>query len=88
MAFDHDGRAAGPETKGDATEKGAPLPFTLEHAVAAARGSSEAAKEVLGEPFVDHYLRSRDWEVRQYHRRAVSGWELRALLRGRLMETC
>ena len=29
----------------------------------------------LGEDFVDHYVRTRDWEIRQ-HARAVSNWEL------------
>ena len=28
------------------------------------------------QPFVDHYVRTRDWEVRQYER-AVTDWELR-----------
>lgn len=63
------------ETKGDATAKDAtPLPVTLEHAVAALT-ESVAAREILGEDFVDHYLVSRDWEVRQY-RTAVTDWEL------------
>ncbi|MGE0784460.1 MAG: glutamine synthetase family protein [Sandaracinaceae bacterium] len=62
------------ESKGDATESGAPLPLTLEHAVRALE-QSEAAREILGEPFVDHYVRTRDWEVRQY-RTAVTDWEL------------
>jgi len=63
------------ETKGDATAKDArPLPMTLEHAVAALT-ESVAAREILGEDFVDHYVVSRDWEVRQY-RTAVTDWEL------------
>jgi glutamine synthetase len=33
-------------------------------------------REILGAPFVDHYVRTRDWEVRQYER-AVTDWELR-----------
>ena len=41
----------------------------------ALRGS-DAAREILGEPFVDHYVRTRDWEAREY-RKAVSDWELR-----------
>jgi len=36
---------------------------------------SRAAREILGEPFVDHYVRTRDWEARQYER-AVTEWEL------------
>jgi glutamine synthetase len=67
-----------PETSGDATAAGVdslPLPLTLEAAVAKLR-QSKAAREVLGEGFVDHYIRTRDWECRQYNR-SVSEWELR-----------
>ncbi|MCA9536188.1 MAG: glutamine synthetase [Myxococcales bacterium] len=64
-----------PETQGDACTQGRPVPPTLEHAVDALR-ASEAAKQILGEGFVDHYVRTRDWEARQY-RKAVSAWELR-----------
>ena len=65
---------APPETKGDATLAGKPLPLTLEHATMALH-ESVAAREILGEDFVDHYVLSRDWEVRQY-RTAVTDWEL------------
>ena len=66
----------GAQARGDATsiEGVAPLPATLEHAVHAL-SASDAAKEILGEAFVDHYVRTRDWEVRQY-RTAVTDWEL------------
>ncbi|MBK6812093.1 MAG: glutamine synthetase [Sandaracinaceae bacterium] len=64
-----------PETRGDASSQGRPVPPTLEHAVDALRGS-ERAKQILGEAFVDHYVRTRDWEAREY-RKAVSQWELR-----------
>ena len=30
---------------------------------------------LLGAEFVDHYVRTREWEVRQYQR-AVTDWEL------------
>jgi glutamine synthetase len=66
------------ETSGDATAAGAeslPLPLTLEAAVARLR-ESKAAREILGDGFVDHYIRTRDWECRQYNR-SVSEWELR-----------
>ncbi len=63
------------ETRGDASAQGAPVPPTLEHAVRALR-ESDAAKEILGEAFADHYARTRDWEAREY-RKAVSDWELR-----------
>ena len=65
------------ETSGDATEASDPLlalPLTLEAALQQL-SESDAAREVLGEAFVDHYTRTRDWECRQYNR-AVSEWEL------------
>ena len=37
---------------------------------------ASAAREILGDAFVDHYVRTRDWEVRQYER-AVTDWELK-----------
>jgi glutamine synthetase len=67
-----------PETQGDATADGVagePFPATLELAVDRLRGS-EAARQILGEAFVDHFVRTREWEARQY-RRAVTEWELR-----------
>jgi glutamine synthetase len=63
---------------GDASKKDAgfaPLPRTLKDANAAL-AASKSARELLGAPFVDHYVRTRDWEVRQYER-AVTEWELR-----------
>ncbi|MBX5483305.1 MAG: glutamine synthetase [Myxococcaceae bacterium] len=36
---------------------------------------STRARELLGDGFVDHYVRTREWEVRQYER-AVTQWEL------------
>lgn len=65
-------------TVGDATSGGdpaLPLPLTLEAAVERLRGS-KAARQALGEEFVDHFIRSRDWECREY-RKAVTDWELR-----------
>ena len=75
------------ETKGDATADASlpALPTTLESALALLQ-NSKAAPEILGEAFVDHYIRTRDWECRQYkqssdeqdkHQRSVSEWELR-----------
>ncbi|HEY2510500.1 MAG TPA: glutamine synthetase family protein [Polyangiaceae bacterium] len=66
------------EAAGDASrsEAGfAPLPRTLKDANQAL-SASKAARELLGEAFVDHYVRTRDWEVRQFER-AVTEWELR-----------
>lgn len=63
---------------GDATaqiDPGLELPGTLELAVARLQ-ESKVAREVLGERFVDHYVRTRQWECREY-RKAVSEWELR-----------
>ncbi|UCF47089.1 MAG: glutamine synthetase, partial [Myxococcales bacterium] len=65
-------------TSGDATNQGDPtlaLPLTLEAAFQRLR-ESKAASQVLGEEFVDHFVRTRDWECREY-RKAVSNWELR-----------
>jgi glutamine synthetase len=61
---------------GDASARGdlAPLPRTLREATARLDASS-AARELLGDAFVDHYVRTRDWECRQYEK-AVSDWEL------------
>ena len=53
----------------------APLPRTLKEANALL-AASESARTILGEPFVDHYVRTRDWEVRQYEK-AVTEWELK-----------
>jgi glutamine synthetase len=52
-----------------------PLPRTLDEATDAL-AKSETARTILGEEFVDHYVRTRDWEVRQ-SRIAVTDWELR-----------
>jgi glutamine synthetase len=67
-----------PLAEGDASVASAlapPLPRTLREATAAL-SQSVFAKEILGEAFVDHYVRTRDWEARQYER-AVTEWELR-----------
>ena len=58
-----------------ATTSSARLPSSLEQATTLLR-QSELARTILGEPFVDHYVRTREWEVRQ-HAKAVSDWELR-----------
>ena len=62
---------------GDATAPAdhRPLPLTLAKAVELL-AQSETAREILGEAFVDHYVRTRDWEARQYQT-AVTDWELR-----------
>jgi glutamine synthetase len=66
-----------PASKGDASFRTdlAALPRTLKEATASL-AKSETARAILGEGFVDHYVRTREWEVRQYER-AVTDWELR-----------
>ncbi|KUJ82489.1 glutamine synthetase [Microbulbifer flavimaris] len=50
------------------------LPRTLWESAQALRGS-DAARELFGGAFVDHFAASREWEEREY-RRHVSDWEL------------
>jgi glutamine synthetase len=66
-----------PPVVGDATaiDGSERIPGTLEEATRVLR-ESETAREILGEAFVDHYVRTREWESRQY-RTAVTDWELR-----------
>lgn len=52
-----------------------PLPRTLREATEHLRRCT-AAPKLLGAEFVDHYVRTRDWEARAYER-AVTEWELR-----------
>ena len=52
-----------------------PLPVSLEQAITAL-AESDAVKECLGEGFVEHYLITREWEVREYQK-AVTDWELK-----------
>ncbi|QSQ13660.1 glutamine synthetase family protein [Myxococcus landrumensis] len=61
-----------------ASHTAAPLPRNLKEAVALLK-QSERAREILGEGFVDHFVRTREWEVRQYER-AVTNWELERYL--------
>jgi glutamine synthetase len=69
------GLAPPPPVKGNAyAEPGTPLPRSLAEATAWLR-RSEAAREILGAEFVEHYARTREWEVRQFDR-AVTTWEL------------
>src|SRR5690349_13639795 len=63
------------ETVGNGYDaKAEALPSTLREATARLSESKEA-RELLGEAFVDHYVRSRDWECRQFES-AVTKWEL------------
>jgi glutamine synthetase len=56
----------------------APLPRNLRDATALL-ARSRRARPILGEGFVDHYVRTREWEVRQFER-AVTTWELERYL--------
>ncbi|HEY8077496.1 MAG TPA: glutamine synthetase family protein [Labilithrix sp.] len=66
-----------PPSKGDASLRTdlAPLPRTLKEATAKLAASARA-RAILGDAFVDHYVRTREWEVRQFER-VVTDWELR-----------
>lgn len=67
-----------PQVKGNAYEQDHPaelsLPATLFEAAACLR-RSEAAIELFGEEFVQHYAATREWEEREF-RKHVTDWEL------------
>jgi len=64
-----------PQTAGNGYDaKAEPLPATLRAATEALRSSKEV-RELLGDAFVDHYARTREWECRQFES-AVTKWEL------------
>ena len=50
------------------------LPRTLSEAAAWLK-KSKAAHSLFGQPFIEHYAASRDWEEREF-RRAITDWEL------------
>ncbi|VAW83974.1 glutamine synthetase family protein [hydrothermal vent metagenome] len=68
----------GEQTKGNAYEQKLPpeaqLPATLWDAAQRLK-SSDTAKQLFGEAFVNHYAASREWEEREY-RKHISDWEL------------
>ena len=51
------------------------LPATLAEATAKMKQSTIAA-EILGEPFVQHFVETREWEWKQ-HLKAVTDWEMK-----------
>src|SRR5262249_3284447 len=66
----------GPETEGDCGGEGPNrLPPSLGRATELF-AQSQAAHALFGPEFVDHYRRTREWEVRSAER-AVTDWELR-----------
>jgi len=50
-----------------------PLPLSLDEATRTLAASAEA-RDLLGSDFVDHFVQTREWEVRQF-RAAVTDWE-------------
>jgi len=56
-------------------EKAVRLPRTLQEATRRL-AESKLAREILGDELVDHYVRTREWEWRQFQD-AVTDWELR-----------
>ncbi|MGA8260473.1 MAG: hypothetical protein WB783_09700 [Arenicellales bacterium] len=50
------------------------LPATLMEAAGRLRGS-QAARELFGDDFVEHYAATREWEEREF-RKAITDWEL------------
>ena len=65
----------GDPSVGDAGEGVERLPRTLKEATALLE-QSQAARQILGAEFVDHYVRTRKWEVAEFER-AVTDWESR-----------
>jgi glutamine synthetase len=63
-----------PESKGDASVGPERLPTSLAEANQLLQ-KSKAARALFGADFVDHYLRTRDFEVRTFER-AVTDFEL------------
>ena len=56
-------------------EQASPLPPDL-HAATQAMKNSELAQELFGSDFVDHFVRTREWEWRQFSQ-AVTDWEVK-----------
>jgi glutamine synthetase len=63
-----------PVANGYNAQGSAPLPRDLAGATDKLR-RSQTARKWFGDEFVDHYVATRDWEVRQYQRH-VTDWEL------------
>lgn len=65
----------GEPSSGDASTGGERLPRTLKEATDLLE-VSDTAREILGADFIDHYVRTRRWEVAEFER-AVTDWETR-----------
>lgn len=72
--IEHEIEPPPPQTGNAYEAKGPPLPRTLAEATALLKESAPA-RTLLGAEFVDHYVRTREWEVREFNR-AVTTWEL------------
>jgi glutamine synthetase len=68
----------GDPISGDAGPGDSPFPTSLDAATTLLE-RSRAAKRIFGAEFVDHYVRTRRWEVREFQR-AVTDWEARRYL--------
>ncbi len=66
-----------PMVSGNAYDQDHPEELALVTDIAAAAAAlrrSEAARELFGSPFVEHYATTREWEGREYQRH-ISDWE-------------
>lgn len=72
--IEHD-LSPGEPSAGDASAGEERLPGTLREATDLLE-RSEIAREILGAEFVDHYVRTRRWEIAEFER-AVTDWERR-----------
>lgn len=64
----------GPAVGGNGYDEHArPLPRTLDEATQSLKKSA-AARDLLGDEFVDHFVRTREWECRQFNK-TVTDWE-------------
>ena len=63
---------------GNAYEQSFPARMRLPATLIEAAGrleKSKAARALFGDPFVDHYVQSREWEEREF-RKAITDWEM------------
>ncbi len=68
------------QTRGNAYDdcNADPLPATLEEATRAMK-DSPIARELFGETFTDHFIKTREWEWQQFGRQ-VTNWEIERYL--------
>jgi len=69
-----------PETKGSAYDSKEIIPLASNLTTATEKMKhSSIAKELFGEAFVNHFIRTREWEWREYSK-AVTDWEIKRYL--------